>query len=179
MDWTDGVSHTDLLNRVNRIAALLLPAENGRDSRVSRVFSSRSFRHYQTFGCIDAPKRDGQRVVYGFRHFVQALVVRTLLWQRVPAEAIATLLAGRSTEETKRILLEGVEFVARKSVGGGVGNGGVVSERAGAAPELWKRIAIAPGVELHLLDGLPKPSQNETEDLLAQLEQALLGRPGR
>jgi hypothetical protein len=62
--------------------------------------------------------------MYGYRHFVQALLVRKLLWEHLPAERIAGLMAGRSTEEAKRMLFGGVEMVARQS-------GGVVAEDQG------------------------------------------------
>jgi hypothetical protein len=90
--------------RLIRAAAQFLPGEAGRDSRVWRVFSPRSFRHYQTLGCIDVPERVGKRAVYGYRHFVQALLVRKLLWEHLPAERLATLMAGCSTEEGRKLL---------------------------------------------------------------------------
>ena len=84
---------TELLKRTNRLAVLFLPNGDDRDSRVSPVFQPRSFRRYQTLGCIDVPERVGKRAMYGFRHFVQALLVRKLLWEHLPAERIATLMA--------------------------------------------------------------------------------------
>ena len=74
------------------------------DWRVSRVFTPRSFRHYQTLGCIDPPERAGKQAVYGFRHFAQALLVRRLLAERVPAKRMAGLMAGWSTEEKEGML---------------------------------------------------------------------------
>ena len=65
--------------------------EDKRDSRVKRTFTDRSFRHYTTLGCIDPPEKDGRRSVYGFRHLVQALVVRRLLWDRVYNSAAGTV----------------------------------------------------------------------------------------
>ena len=80
-DWGTGVPLTELLERINRVAEHLAPEEDedGRDSRVKRMFTERSFRHYQTLGCIDPPEKEGRRTAYGFRHFVQALLVRRLL----------------------------------------------------------------------------------------------------
>ncbi len=62
-DWTDGVSLADLLDWINAVVARFRPDEIGADSRASQEFSPRTFRHYQTLGCIDAPERAGKQVV--------------------------------------------------------------------------------------------------------------------
>ena len=167
MDWSDGVSLAELLEWVNEVAARFRPAEIGADSRASQEFSPRTFRHYQTLGCIDAPERAGKQAVYRFRHYVQALLLRKLIWERVPSEKIATLMAGRSTAETQQLLFEGIEIVARQaSKAGG-------SASAPATGETWKRIGVVPGVELHLRGDLPKPKPAELKQLIALLETAL------
>jgi DNA-binding transcriptional MerR regulator len=120
MDWSEGISLTELLEWINEVTARFRPDEIGDDSRASQDFSPRTFRHYQTLGCIDAPERAGKQVVYRFRHYVQALLLRKLIWERVPSEKISVLMAGRSTAETKQLLFDGIEIVARKSEGGGV-----------------------------------------------------------
>ena len=122
-DWQDGVPLGELLKRVNRVAVRFLLEEDGRHSRVKRLFTERSLRHYQTLGCIDPPEKEGRRATYHYRHLVQALLVRRLLWERVPSDQIAVLMAGRGTEEIGRMFLGGIEMVARAE-----GN------RGGAAP---------------------------------------------
>ena len=162
-----GVSLEELIDRVNTLSDQLLPEEDSQDSRVSRYFTPRSFRHYQTLGCIDAPERSGKRAVYGVRHFVQALLVRKLLWARVPAERMTGLIAGRSTEETKGMLFGGIEMVARRA------DGDERSESGPGVPESWKRVVVVPGIELHLRDELPKPKAGELKELLAAVETAV------
>ena len=159
MDWSEGLALMELLEWVNGVAARFRPPDIGEDSRASGEFSPRSFRHYQTLGCIDPPERAGKEVRYRFRHYVQALLLRKLLWERVPSERITALIAGRSTAETKQLLFEGIEIVARQ----------------GEAEEVesWKRIRVTPGVELHLRHDLPKPRPAELKKLLAHLETAL------
>ena len=112
-DWEDGIPLAELLRRVNRVAVLFLPEEDGQHSRVKRLFTERSFRHYQTLCCIEPPEKVGHRASYGFRHLVQALLVRKLLWERVPSDQIAALMAGRGTDETERMFIGGIEMVAR------------------------------------------------------------------
>jgi hypothetical protein len=88
----------------------------------------------------------------------------------VAAERIAALMAGRSTEETKRMLFEGVEMVARQ------GGGEVVIEESGESGEVeetWKRVRVTPGVELHMSCDLPKLKPAEVKKLLVLLEAAL------
>lgn len=167
MDWSDGISLTDLLEWINAVVARFRPDEIGADSRASQEFSPRTFRHYQTLGCIDAPERVGKQVVYRFRHYLQGLLIRKLLWERVPSEKIATLMAGRTTADYKNLLFEGIQIIARPSKSSGT------SATGPQVAEEWKRIGVAPGVELHLRSDLPKPKPAELKQWLSLLETAL------
>ena len=165
-----GVPLPELLGRINRVAEHLAPEETERNSRVKRVFTERSFRHYQTLGCIDPPEKGGRRSVYGFRHFVQALLVRKLLWERAPSDQIAVVMSGRGTEETERMFLGGIEMVAKEE---GRGSALAAGSLPPAATETWKRVWVAPGVELHLRDGLKKLGAADLKNMLGALEKAL------
>lgn len=167
MDWSEGLSLPALLEWINEVTARFRPDEIGADSRASQEFSPRTFRHYQTLGCIDAPERSGKQAVYRFRHYVQALLLRKLLWERVPSEKIAALMSGRSTAETKQLLFDGIEIVARQA--GGAGGASI----APATGEAWKRVGIVPGIELHLRGDLRKPKPAELKQILTLLENAL------
>jgi DNA-binding transcriptional MerR regulator len=167
MDWSEGLSLPALLEWINEVTARFRPDEIGDDSRASQEFSPRTFRHYQTLGCIDAPERSGKQAVYRFRHYVQALLLRKLLWERVPSEQIAALMADRSTAETQQLLFDGIEIVARQAAG--VGG----ASTAPAAGEAWKRVGIAPGIELHLRGDLRKPKPAELAQIITLLENAL------
>src|SRR5688572_2316521 len=142
MDWSAGVTLPELLNWINGVTARFRPDDIGADSRVGEEFTPRTFRHYQTLGCIDAPDRAGRHAVYRFRQYVQALLLRKLTWERLPSERLAEIISGRTTAELKRLLFEGIEIVPRQAVG----------PRQSQAPETatWKRITVVPGVELHL-----------------------------
>jgi DNA-binding transcriptional MerR regulator len=166
MDWSDGVRLPDLIAWVNMVAERFRPASIGGGSRASAEFSERTFRHYQTLGCIDAPERDGKQVVYRFRQYVQALLLRRLLWENLPSAAIATVMAGRTTAELKQLLLEGIEILPRST---GKGK----SRRTDAGRETWNRIVIAPGVELHLREGLKRPDEKQLRQWLRLLEELL------
>ena len=169
--WEGGVSLGLLLDRVNRVADSFLPEHDGPGKgagRVKRAFTERSFRHYQTLGLIDVPEKERRRALYGPRHFVQALLVRRLLWERVTADRIVGLIARRSIKETEGMFLYGVEFVARTE-GGDL-------EQPGSATgpvEKWNRVRVMPGVELHLNTDLPRLKPAELRCLMELLEKAL------
>ena len=167
MDWSAGISLESLLGWINAVAERFRPYEISSDSRVGMEFTPRTFRHYQTLGCIDAPERAGKQVVYRFRHYVQGLLLRKLLWERMPSEKIAALMAGRGTGELKRLLFEGIEVVACPPAGAT----GSLKDPGLAEP--WKRVVVAPGVALHLRADLPKPKPAELTEWLALLETAL------
>ena len=179
LDWEKGVPLAELLERVNRVADVLLPGEGDRDrevrgvGRVQRMFTPRGFRHYQTLGAIDAPDKHGRVAAYGYRHFVQALLVRRLLWERVPAEQVVAMVAGRTTEETRGMFLEGVEIVAQ-SLGSEKGKR---RTPVSGTVETWRRIPVAPSVELGLRDDVARLRPGDMERLLAALE-AVLRRQG-
>ena len=115
MDWSQGVTLPELLDWINGVAARFRPDDIGADSRVGEQFTPRTFRHYQTLGCIDAPDRIGKRAVYRFRQYVQALLLRKLIWERLPSEQIATVMRDRTTADLKRLLFQGIEVVPRQS----------------------------------------------------------------
>ena len=183
-DWKGGVPLPELLSRVNRVAASFLPEQDRSGSgagRVKRTFTDRSFRHYQTLGCIDVPEKDGRRSRYGLRHFVQALLVRRLLWQRVPSDQIAGLVAGRSLKDTEKMFLGGVEIVAQE---GGKARGQwrrsnpyLHALRACASNSVsgWIRAALAPGIELHLSDKPPQLTPEEKRRLVKRIVQLVQG----
>jgi DNA-binding transcriptional MerR regulator len=165
MDWSDGLGLQDLINCINQIAERFRPDSIDASARSSAEFSPRSLRHYQTMGCIDAPKRAGKRVVYRFKHYIQGLVIRKLLWEKMSSDQIATLMAGKDTGELKRLLLEGIEIVA---AGG--------SEKADTRPTdggTWKRVVLSPGVELHLESSRRKLSKEEVEGVLRKVREFL------
>jgi len=165
-DWSDGIGLEELIQWINGVAARFRPDEIDESARASRELTARTFRHYQTLGCIDPPRRAGKQVVYGFRHYLQALLLRKLIWERVPSDRIAGLLAGRTVAEYKELLLEGIEIVAGQ---------GTAERVPTHAPVLWSRQPLAEGVELHLAKDRPPLSEKQVDGILAALRGALQG----
>jgi DNA-binding transcriptional MerR regulator len=173
--WDDEVSLDELLVRVNRVASKLFPAGEATDSRISPTFVPRSFRHYVTFGCIDPGRREGRRSVYGLRHFLQALLVRRLLSEGVSSRRMPELVTGGSNEDLQRMILDGVEVVVRTGRGDDGPAPGEPHSGVPGPPETWNRTCVAPGVELHLREGLPRLKPAERRKLIERLEAVLKG----
>ncbi len=170
MGWGDGVSLDELLSRVNRVASKMLPGlPTTTDSRINPTLVPRTFRHYVTLGCIQPGRREGRRAVYDYRHFLQTMLVRRLLWERVPADRIASLIARKNTWEMERLFLGGVRFVAGSEVEptANLANCNRLSEDARS--EIWSRTLVAPGVELHLQNDVPMLRGTRLRSLLLRL----------
>jgi DNA-binding transcriptional MerR regulator len=173
--WSEGVPLGELLSRVNQVAAKLLPVGESVDSRISQTLVPRTFRHYQTRGCIDVPEKRGRNASYGHRHFLQALLVRRLLADGVPARRMQELVSG-SGDELKRMILGGVEMVMRP------GGGGEAAARPNRYQETlracaensvsgWLRVALGEGIELHLSDKRPKMTADQQRQMLKRIEE--------
>lgn len=174
----------ELIERINRVTLSFLPSTGGPGSGAGRVrptFTDRSFRHYQTLGCIDPPKKDGRWAIYGPRHFAQALLVRRLLWERVPSEQIARFVAGRSLPDTERMFLEGVQFVGQVGQESGrklIKTRAKVDRRtlqdtSESTVTDWIRVEFAPGIELHVVDPPPNITPEQRRRMQDRIGQVL------
>lgn len=177
MDWRDGATILELIDRVNRVV-LCFAVEKKRhgaaESRVKRIFTERSFRHYQTLGCIDEPEKQGKLASYGHRHFLQAILVRKLLQDRLPTEQIALILAGRTERELYGMLMTGVEMVPKIAT-----LDSDKEQNNNACRELvekWERIRVVTGVELHINANLEKLKPAELRYVMSMIEKVLRKR---
>jgi len=164
-DWS--VSAQELVDWVNHIAGRFLPANTpDKSGRVSENLSLRAMRYYHTLGCIDAPVREGREAHYGFRHYLQALLVRKMLWQRVPASTMADLLPGRTTDDYKNLLLEDIQLIAKP--------GSTQSPRSSVGEsETWRRLRVCDGIELHLSEKITRIEGKSIPAILEKIEEAL------
>jgi DNA-binding transcriptional MerR regulator len=62
--------------------------------RLGEKITPRTVRLYATEGLIDRPGKDGRRAVYGQRHLLQLLLVRSLARRGLSLSAIAPLVAS-------------------------------------------------------------------------------------
>jgi DNA-binding transcriptional MerR regulator len=177
-DWDGGVPLSKLLDRINRVAECL-PAGSDRPEsgtgRVSRTLTDRTFRHYQTLQCIDAPEKRGRNATYHYRHFLQALLIRRLLVDGVPVRRMPELVSG-SSDELKRMILGGVEMVMRPE-GGGEAEArpnrykGTLHACADNSVTAWTRVALGEGIEIHLSDKRPKMTPEQRRQMLKRIEE--------
>lgn len=164
-DWDSAIPLSVLLERVNRVAIHLVPEEHGTNSKVKRTFTERSFRHYTTLGCIAPPEKEGRSSLYRFCHLVQALLVRKLLWLRVPAGQITSAMSERSTEEIERMLLGGIEVVAREEQNR--------EPQSIGKTETWRRIPLRTGIEVHLSEDVSQLNETEIIEVVDRFERAI------
>lgn len=123
------------------------------------------------------PEKHGRNASYGYRHFVQVLLVRRLLAEGVAATRMPELTGGSSTPELERLFLHGVEVLLRP---GGSGedaeprpsrNQEVRRAGAGNSATGWIRVALLRGsIELHLSDRRPKMTPEERRQMLKRIE---------
>ena len=165
-NWDEGIALENLIDWINQVVARFRPDEVGDSTRSSQEFTPRSFRHYQTLGCIDPPSRVGRQARYGFRHYLQGLLVRKLLWEKVPSDQITRLMADRSESDYKQLLFEGVELVPA-----GIDRGSVTSDPA--TEEMWKRIKLTDGLELNVREDQGRMSDEEKERVIDWMRKNL------
>jgi prophage antirepressor-like protein len=96
--WPKPVIMGTLLKRVNQNAQRLICGWTG------RKFAPRNFRKYQTDGGVDEPYKSGKRAVYGYRQYLQGLVILKLRWEKMSPKQINEFLKGKDNEELERIL---------------------------------------------------------------------------
>jgi hypothetical protein len=92
------------------------------------------------------------------------MVIRKLLWERVSSGDIALLMANRTTEQLKHLLLEGIEIIPKSPYG---------DNPQPSKPQSWKRTEVFPGLEIHLRNDIPKPRRAELDQWLEQIRSAI------
>ena len=127
-------------------------------------------------GCIDVPEKARRRALYGPRHFVQALLVRRLLWERVTADRIVGLVARKSSKETEGMFLYGVEYVARTEGGGGAKAQPtryrqMLRACAENSVSAWTRVVLGEGIEIHLSDKRSKMTPEQRRQMTKRIEE--------
>src|SRR5512146_915039 len=116
------------------------PVAAGKQARykVAEVASERTIRYYATTGLIDRPLRySGTRAVYGYRHFLQVLVVKALQSRDLPLRKIRAMIGGRADDYLEAVLQR------------------MESDR-------WESVELRPGVELRIRGGGLSPAEVES-----------------
>lgn len=158
------------VERVNSMTDRFGPKRGNEDGRVTEEFTERTVRHYQSKGIIDPPEKEGKEAIYGFRHVLQALLIRRMLIRKIPADKIATMLEGKENEVYVHLLTKGIKM----SVGPGTGD--MIDSNADRSLTRgpWLRIPVIPGLEIHIARGFKPPEgPEEFRSMMQQIGQSI------
>lgn len=93
----------ELVDIANYLIGLVVTAPPG--GRVSPTLNERTVRFYIAEGLIDRPLgKEGTAALYGYRHLLQALIVKALQGAYLPIKQIRNILAEKSDRELEAIL---------------------------------------------------------------------------
>ena len=106
----------DLVLLVNSAALRFLPLTEENDGRIKGEFTARTLRHYQTLGCLHAPELDGRIAIYRFRHYLQALLIRKLLFEGFSSKQIKSIMLNRTGESLLALLMQNVEVAKTRAL---------------------------------------------------------------
>ena len=99
----------DLVALVNAAALRFLPLSVESDGRIKGEFTIRTLRHYQTLGCLDTPELVGRVAIYRYRHYLQALLIRKLLFEGFSSKQIKDFTTNRTNDSLLDLLMRDVE----------------------------------------------------------------------
>lgn len=145
----------ELLAIANHLIQLVVPSQPS--SRVGETIQERSLRYYVAEGVIDPPLgKEGTAALYGYRHLLQALIVKALQGAYLPMKRIREVLAGKTEAELEAILACEMEILPSQDVMAPWSKG------TAAGPELDR--LTARNQALHYLDKLAGPSSPRTQE---------------
>lgn len=145
------------VKRVNALTERFGPKHQQIDGRVTEEFTERTVRHYQSKGIIDPPEKEGKEAIYGFRHLLQALLIRKMLIRKIPADKIAEMLEDKENDVYIKLLTKGIEM----SVGPGTGQVIDSDSDRSVTRGPWLRLPVIPGLEIHIARGFQAPEGPE------------------
>ncbi len=93
----------ELVQIANHLINLVVPRQPS--DRVAETLNERTLRFYITEGLIDRPVgKEGTAALYGYRHLLQALIVKALQGSYLPIKRIKEILAAKTDVELEEIL---------------------------------------------------------------------------
>jgi DNA-binding transcriptional MerR regulator len=131
--------------------------------------SARTVRYYVQRGLLPAPAFRGKDTAYGRDHLVRLRAIRRLQEAFFPLDAIAVELDRRSLPDIERIA-DGAEMPGQAPF---VQTAAPVLRPTNdlrPPTRLYRRIEIAPGVELSIADDAPLESRRLAEKILEDLQ---------
>ena len=157
----------ELVDWVNDAIDRFYPEANEeRDKRVGSSFTVRTLRHYQTLECLDKPEKNGRLAIYGFRHYLQALLIRKLLYLRYSPDQIRETLNVKTNKRYKEMLFADINIAP---------SGRVMPSSTPTYPRIQTltRITLSPDAELLLHTPPHRMSSDERLQLLNAIQEIL------
>jgi DNA-binding transcriptional MerR regulator len=123
--------------------------------------AERTVRFYVTRGLLSPPEGRGTAAVYSYRHLLQLLAIKLRQMEGAPLATIAREFQDATGDVLERRVASarGAQLPAPEQIA--VAASGRAFHTATPAPapdgggERWRRVPVAPGVELHLRDTHP------------------------
>jgi hypothetical protein len=123
--------------------------------------AERTIRFYVSRGLISKPEGRGTAAIYSYRHFLQVLAIKLRQMEGAPLATIAREFQDATGDVLERrvagALGDLLPHPDRLSVAGA--GRAFQTTTPGPAPdggaERWRRVAVEPGVELHVRDAHP------------------------
>ena len=136
--------------------------------------SARTVRYYVQRGLLPAPAFRGRDTTYNEEHLFRLKAIRKLQDRFLPLDAIEQELASRSAEEIRK-LGEGVQEAHPHREPPRPAPAPIARPVPMPMPmpmgEGWRRIEVAPGLEIHLSDRADAITRSLAEELRALVER--------
>ncbi|MFN6016511.1 MAG: MerR family transcriptional regulator [Verrucomicrobiota bacterium] len=165
----------DLVALVNAAALRFLPLSVESDGRIKGEFTIRTLRHYQTLGCLDTPELVGRVAIYRYRHYLQALLIRKLLFEGFSSKQIKDFTTNRTNGSLLDLLMRDVEVAessARRSKG--------IRVHREYAPnaEQWTELKLDSEIAIKIRGAHQALTESQYKALLKQALKAIQARLG-
>lgn len=162
-DRTD-IKLEELVQIANHCINFIVPTQPS--DRVADTLNERTFRYYISEGLIDRPLgKEGTAALYGYRHLLQALMVKALQGKYLPIKQIKKILEGKNEWNLKEILISLILEDPCKNSGFRELNSALAvlkeiefdrnkSDFRNNSPSLnsvsWERFILEDGIEVHV-----------------------------
>ncbi|HET7584354.1 MAG TPA: MerR family transcriptional regulator [Gemmatimonadaceae bacterium] len=130
--------------------------------------SARAVRYYVASGLLDRPEGTGTAATYNYRHLLQLLHIKIRQREGLTLDRIKSEMV----EQTGDAMERRVASALAPALGARADQ---VVAADGAGDHVWRRVAVADGIELHVRDDSPAAH----EDALIAMREAVRAALGR
>ena len=162
----------DLVNLVNAAALRFLPLSVEADGRIKGEFTIRTLRHYQTLGCLDTPELVGRVAIYRYRHYLQALLIRKLLFEGFSSKQLKDFTTNRTNDSLLDLLMRDVEVEEKPS-----SQPKFHYPKSDVVPaEQWTELTLTPDMTIKVRGAHQALTKTQYKGLLRQALKAIQSR---